>query len=469
MQRRSRSALALPALAAAAAAALGFALPVSAAAGQPTVVHVGQIDRQDVAPQPGCEQDTLVEPSVAVSPLNPAISVAAAHDCRYANGGAVDISYAWTHDGGAHWQHAPLPLLTEAVGGVWDRASDPVVSFGPDGSVYIAALVFDARTCPTGVTVSRSTDGGATFAAPVVVQRSATCAYSDDKDWLVVDTESHSPHLGRLYVFWTAFLSDAKGNTTGIPQVVRWSDDHGVSWSSTHLVTSTRDQTQNSQPMVQPNGTLVDVYEHYTATTPLTSDGALESRVSQDGGATWGPPSQVVANTSAGPPHIRCCLNAAADDPVSGRLYAVWESNAVGEPLRLSSSSDGVHWSAPRTVTPGAGRASIQHVNMAVTAYSGNVLVSYGVRDTAVDAGRFVQQQVVYSGDAGSSFGSPLALGPPSDLRYAARAGGEFPGDYIGISEVGRNVTAVWCVSSKPANSSLSFNQTLYAASLLTP
>jgi hypothetical protein len=116
-------------------------------------LHVGQIARQNVRSRNGCEPDTLVEPDVAVSPFNSRIQVAVAHDCRFANGGAVDIAYAWTHDGGARWHNAPVPGLTKAVGGVWDRASDPVVAFGPDGSVYVSALVFDtaarrASPCP---------------------------------------------------------------------------------------------------------------------------------------------------------------------------------------------------------------------------------------------------------------------------------------------------------------------------------
>jgi hypothetical protein len=53
--------------------------------------------------------NTLAEPDVAISPVNPSIQVAVAHDCRFSNGGAADISYAWTHDGGDHRHHAPVP------------------------------------------------------------------------------------------------------------------------------------------------------------------------------------------------------------------------------------------------------------------------------------------------------------------------------------------------------------------------
>jgi hypothetical protein len=100
----------VPGAALALLAGLGTAAPVLAATpapaappGPPAVLHVGQIDRQDVPVRGNCEPDTLVEPDVAVSPFNAKIQVAVAHDCRFASGGAVAISYAWTSDGGAHW------------------------------------------------------------------------------------------------------------------------------------------------------------------------------------------------------------------------------------------------------------------------------------------------------------------------------------------------------------------------------
>ena len=192
----------------------------SAAPPGPNLLHLGQIDQQDVAPQPGSEPDTLVEPDIEVSPTNPDWAVAAAHDGRYPDGGAVDISYAWTHDGGNTWHHAPVPGITKAAGGIWDRASDPVVAWGPDGSVYLSILPVSVD-CPSGVTVSRSTDGGKTFGPPVLVHYSDSCNYSDDKNWLVIDNSRRSPHYGRLYQFWTPFISDEAGNLTGFPQAVR--------------------------------------------------------------------------------------------------------------------------------------------------------------------------------------------------------------------------------------------------------
>jgi hypothetical protein len=468
------------------AVALLCAIPpaalAAAGARQPVLLHVGQIARQNVRSQQGCEPDTLVEPDVAVSPFNPRIQVAVAHDCRFANGGAVDIAYAWTHDGGVHWHNAPMPGLTKAVGGVWDRASDPVVAFGPDGSVYVSALVFDTG-CPTGLTVSRSVNGGATFGPPMLVQKSTTCAYSDDKDWLVVDTQPSSPFYGRLYVFWTGFLSSSTGRPEGSPQVVRWSGDHGKHWSSTHVVSAPHANTQDSQPVIQPNGVITDVYmdfggqgatdgigpgEHRGGPqSPAAGSGVSLVARTSFGGAHWTAPSLVITDVGAGPAGIRCCLPATAADPVTGEMYTVWEGNGPGttDPVWLSSSRTGSRWSRPLLVSPQPG-LTIQHINLAVAAYDGKVFVAYGTRNTAVHGGNLVQQQISSSYNAGASFGPPLSVGPLSNLTYAAVAGGKFPGDYIGASVTASRLNVVWCLSSKPANPFRVYHQTLYSAVL---
>ncbi|MDQ2724639.1 MAG: glycoside hydrolase, partial [Actinomycetota bacterium] len=246
------------------AGAIVSATPAAAAPpGSPVVIHVGQVTRQDVPSQPGSEPDTVTEPDVAVSPLNPNVAVAAAHDSRYADGGAVDISVAWTNDGGANWQHAPVQGITTAAGGAYNRASDPVVTFGPDGTAYLSVLLVDVTTCPTAVAVLRSTNGGQTWSPPSFVHQSSSCNYSDDKNWLVVDRTPTSPHYGRLYQFWTPFLSS--GATSGSPQAVRWSDNQGQTRSETSYVTPTTHGTQNSQPMVLKNGMIVDTYYDYGA------------------------------------------------------------------------------------------------------------------------------------------------------------------------------------------------------------
>jgi hypothetical protein len=504
---RSRLITVLGATAVAAATTLALGPPAAAdpGGGRAQVRSVGQIARQDVASQPGSEPDTLVEPDVAVSPRNPRIALAVAHDSRFPDGGAVDISYSWTHDGGRTWRHAPMPFLTTVVGGIWDRVSDPVAAFGPDGTAYVSTLLFTTG-CDSAVGVSRSTDGGRTFGRPVLVHVSHTCAVSDDKNWLVVDTSAGSPHRGRLYQFWTPFLSDADGNLTGSPQVVRWSDDRGRHWSRTVNVSATDVFTQNSQPMIQPDGTITDSYLNFGSDAgeegPEAGGGArteagggarteagggarteagggarteadpaaepegdlMVARTSRDGGRHWSAEATITHDAGEGPAGIRCCLPSATADPRTGRLYAAWES-AEPDAVALSTSRDGRHWSAPVRVNREP-RAGIDHVNVDVAAENGRVYVSYGSRDTGVQGGRFVQQKVSVSTDGGAHFGLPIVLGPRSDLNFAAEADGKFPGDYIGSAVRDGRTYLVWCRSSAPANPAATFHQTLWAAVL---
>jgi hypothetical protein len=455
-------------------AGLGIAAPALAApSGSPSVLHVGQIGRQDVQSHGNCEPDTLVEPDIAVSPSNPKIEVAVAHDCRFASGGAVDIFYAWTHDGGAVWHQSRLPGLTKAVGGTYDRASDPVVAFGADGSVYVSSLVFDV-TCPTGVAVSRSTNGGATFAKPVIAQSSNTCAVSDDKNWLVTDTQPDSPFHGRIYQFWTEFLAGA-----GSPQEVRWSDNDGQTWSSTHVLASKKQFAQDSQAFVQPNGAITDTYLYSghalgdgirQGSIPGTGTNAgsgvsLVAQTSLDGGATWTKPVVVAKNVGGGPAGIRCCLPLMAGDHATGQMFGVWNANGPGtqDAVELSSSANGKTWSSPVKVTPG-NAPNVEYLNAAVAAANGRVFVSYGQRN--MNSPSIVQQELTWSSDGGKTFAPPIALGPPSNLKYAAVAGGKFPGDYSGLSATPARVAAAWCVSSKPPNPAATYHQTLYAATL---
>src|SRR5690348_7437955 len=83
------------------------------------LTHQGVVTRQDIPSRGKSEPDTVVEPDVAVDPKNRNVAIAAAHDSRFADGGAVDISVAWTRDGGASWHHHAVRGITIAAGGTW--------------------------------------------------------------------------------------------------------------------------------------------------------------------------------------------------------------------------------------------------------------------------------------------------------------------------------------------------------------
>ncbi len=485
-------------IAAATVAMAGMAAPAVGAGHGVTVLHDGVVTTQDVPSRPGSEPDTVVEPDVAVNPRNERNAVAAAHDSRYEDGGAVSISVAWTKDAGRHWHHQPVRGVTSANGGSFSRASDPVVAFGPEGTAYLSILAVDIPGCRTAVVVVRSTDGGVTWSRPSVVHHSNSCKYSDDKNWLVVDNGAKSPHRGRVYQFWTPFrfADEAQNQYLGSPQVVRWSDDKGATWSRTSYVTPPDHGTQNSQPMVRADGSIVDTFYDFGAggrspdlvpggapesvprtqlaprrkalvSAPIDASGPIVATVSTDGGRTWSTGTEVTNLGGGYADDVRCCLFGADIDAVSGRMHVVWLGGVDDtDPVYESFSDDGTQWSSPVRASRGD-VSGVQNVNVDVSARGSKVYISYGQRRHPEQDGGFVQQQLVVSTDGGRVFGAPTPIGPVSELKYAAQAGGYFPGDYIGTTISKNLLYVVWAVSSKPpASSNSPYHQVIWGTTL---
>jgi BNR/Asp-box repeat len=454
---------------------------------QPAVLQLSKIAEQQIPSFPGpptaSEPDTLVEPDVAVSPTNPKIAVAASHEGRFPDGGAVAIAHAWTTNGGKTWRQASVPGLTKATGGVFDRASDPVLAFAPNGDVYLStiALNVDDPQCASAVLVSRSTDGGATFAAPVAAQITRDCDIFNDKNWIAVDNGPRSPHRGRIYQVWTLFGSGAE-------QVARWSDDRGRTWSQTVPMSPAGADTQNSQLVVEADGTLVDTYLdfEFSAEKPekpdngvIGGDRALRSVApeasagpgvrmmairSTDGGVTWSKPRTVAERVGLGPEDVRCCLPSGTIDPVTGRHHVAWLTEDSSRVL-TSSSRTGRKWTEP-VRSSSAPKAEIQLINVDVAAYNRKVTISTAVRDLSKSKGRYWQQVVFTSYKNGKSFASRLKLGPRYDSKFGAFAGATFPGDYIGTAATRGRTYVVWPVASRPADPAAEFRQVLWGATL---
>ena len=430
-----------------------------------TVASASRIARQNLPALRGSEPDTVAEPDVAVSPRDPRVALAVVQDGRYPDGGAVGVTYAWTHDAGWHWRNQALPGLTPASGGpaTWRRASDPVAAFDGQGRAYVSMLLV-TKSGPSAVAVSRSLDGGRTFGRPVLVHRTG-CEHCDDKPWLAVDTGARSPYRNRVYLFWTRLVVNGSGHRVGARQLVAWSDDQGRRWSAPVAVTPRSLGTQGSQPLPRPDGTLVDVYldlgtavdDDHAGRAAAAARRGLVARISRDGGRSWFGGGVVTARVGTGAAGVRCCLPSATMDPLTGRLYAAWVSVDAPRVL-VSTSTEGRTWSSARAVNRSSRVGRV--VNVDVSAYGGVVVVSYGLTTAAAPA-RLARQRIAVSRDAGRSFRLAAVLGPRSDHRYAARAPLPFPGDYVGSAMHGSTGYAVWCVSRRPA-SSARFHQVLY-------
>ena len=110
------------------------------------------------------------EPHIVRSPSDSNFLVAVFHEGDYAlNGGAVDCGYSVSRDGGATWTRALIPKLTRITGGPYNRASDPAAAIDLNRNIYLNTIVATGTNFDNGprrIVVSKSIDGGVTFAAP---------------------------------------------------------------------------------------------------------------------------------------------------------------------------------------------------------------------------------------------------------------------------------------------------------------
>jgi hypothetical protein len=126
-----------------------------------------------------------------------------------------------TFDAGTTWTITDNLQLPTSSGGVRaNGASDPAVAWDNNGSAYIVGLPFAQTTATSyqvlGISVHKSTDGGATWGQPLMIHESG----GDDKPGAAGDGSASSPHKGNLYCAWddVATLRFAR------------SLDHGKSW-----------------------------------------------------------------------------------------------------------------------------------------------------------------------------------------------------------------------------------------------
>ena len=125
------------------------------------------------SPGPVAFTESEVEPYIDVNPTNARNLVAVWQQDRWSDGGARGLLSAVSDDRGSSWTTVTPPPFSRCAGGRFDRATDPWVSFAPNGHVYFQSLSFDFDPDIFGgrhaILVSKSTDGGHTW-GPVIAQ-----------------------------------------------------------------------------------------------------------------------------------------------------------------------------------------------------------------------------------------------------------------------------------------------------------
>ena len=437
-----------------------------------------------------------VEPWIDVNPINPANVVGIWQQDRWSNGGSRGLVVGASTNGGASWTAVTSLKTTLCTGGTaanfggYQRATDPWVSFGPTGTVYQLSLSFNDVAPPFttfdfdhALLASRSTNGGLTWSDPVVVRRDTAPTVFNDKQTITADPTNPA----YVYAVWDRLVFPASERASVVasfrtsafsgPAWFARSTDAGLTWEAARPIwdPGQQDQTIGNQIVVQPNGTLVDIFTEFNNENAKKHRGGFVRVLrSTDKGVTWSGPYDIarlgtieITDPETGDP-VRTgdIIPDIAVDAANGRLYAVWQdasfNNNQADAIAFSQSVDGgLTWSAPIKVnaTPtaipiGNQQAFTPSVNVST---NGTVAVTYyDFRNNTSAAPLLTDYFIVHchpttSGCAsGSNWGSEAKLTNESfDMRQAPDAGGFFTGDYQGLANAGNDFTAFF---SQPHN-----------------
>jgi hypothetical protein len=121
---------------------------------------------------------------------------------RVFDGGSVDIGVARSADGGRTWSSSFMPGMTFSSGAAspFERVSDASVAFDARHSTWLVSSIplLPDTSVPT-VFVNRSTDGGLSWSSPVQVPPPAANRVDLDKNWTVCDNSLSSRFYGHCY------------------------------------------------------------------------------------------------------------------------------------------------------------------------------------------------------------------------------------------------------------------------------
>jgi hypothetical protein len=321
------------------------------------------------------------------------------------------------------------------------------------------------RVVPT-IFVSRSTDGGATFGTPVQIPPPTRVNINLDKNWTACDNHPASPFYGNCY---TEFDNFAQGDL----EYMSTSTDGGRTWGTP--VSPPGAHGLGGQPVVQPNGTVIVPYE--------TIRGTIAAFSSTDGGATWSRPttiSRISFHPNAG--GLRTSPLPTAEIDAAGRAYVTWEDcrfepGCAANDIVLTSSADGVHWSAVSRIPIDPVGSGVDHfipglgVDPATSDSSAHLALTYYFYPTAACTVATCQLEVgfVSSPDAGATWSASTQLaGPMSLADIAPTSQGPMVGDYISTSFNAAGTAATVFAIGKPHTGTL-FDEGMWAPSTLLP
>lgn len=349
--------------------------------------------------------DSEIEPYIDVNPADPDNLVAVWQQDRWSDGGARGLAGAVSDDGGDSWEAVPSPAFSRCSGGAFERASDPWVSFAPNGDVYFMSLSVDVDPDPfvgkDAMQVSKSTDRGRTWGPVVTLIEDDDPNVLNDKNAMLADpTEAR-----RAFAIWDRFelfaataaqrkaVAKAIGDRDRVimagkalrqmrsqaltaaepaplppqfkgPTLFTRTLNGGASWQRPVVIydPGANNQTINNLIEVLPDGTVVAFFTELFTQPDGSTRGNIALKRSFDHGFSFQPAGgRIVASrlfslglnnvTGTSTPDLRELVRDAgvlfdtAVDARNGNLYLVWQDNrfsgGVVDQIAFSMSRDG--------------------------------------------------------------------------------------------------------------------------------
>jgi hypothetical protein len=361
--------------------------------------------------------ESELEPHAQVNPTNTRNVVAVWQQDRWSDGGSRGLLSAVSDDGGETWETVAPPQFSLCSNGIFERATDPRVSFGPDGTAYFMSRSLDVDPAifsgHNGILVSKSVDGGHTWDMPVTLFEEDNPLALNDKSSITADRTN--AHL--VYATWDrielseiipleAFSAGMRFEHERVVMVGRMlrqmrmtvaeAEDHpprfkgpayftrstksGETWERPRIIydPGPDNQTINNLVEVMPNGVVVALFTEIlnTAEGPVVN---ISLKRSSDQGFSFTPAGgciraqRIFTNAMSNPtdvvtPDDQLGVRASgflfdsAVDPNNGNLYLVWQDNRFNgvDQIAFSQSVDGgASWSKPIKISQTPENANI--------------------------------------------------------------------------------------------------------------
>ncbi len=394
-------------------------------------------------------ENAEVEPYVAVNPINPSNLIGIWQQDRWSDGGAHGLVIGRSLDDGKTWSEQPINLSvcgggTNTNGGDYARASDPWVTFSPNGVAYVISISFSGNIMAPGslssVLVSSSADAGATWSNPATLILDGANAFND-KETITADPNNPND----VYAVWDRLDSSGHG-----PAYFARSTNGGQSWQPAAPIYDPgfNNQTIGNEIVGLSDGSIVDVFEEIDNSSSNSTLGVIKVMRSTDQGATWSAPIAVAQDLSVGtrdpntgaPVRDGGFLPQAAAGP-GGELVVVWQdgrfSNGQHDGIALTESlDDGQTWSAPVEINS---VPSVEAFTPSVAVLADGTLgVSYfDFRNNTSNPSQLITDYWFTSSTDGVHW-SEQHISGPFDLDLAPNAEGLFLGDYQSLAVIGQ-------------------------------